>query len=50
MGQTLAEKILSEHADHIFHKGELAIVTVDVSLPRDWKILLSCMLYILVSE
>ena len=35
MGQTLAEKILSEHADKEVHPGELAIVSVDVCLTQD---------------
>lgn len=35
MGLTLAEKILSEHADHEVHAGELAIIKVDVCLTQD---------------
>ncbi len=35
MGQTLAEKILSEHADHPVSAGELALVTVDACLTQD---------------
>lgn len=35
MCQTLAEKILSEHAGHKVHAGELSIVTVDVCLTQD---------------
>ncbi|MBN1293745.1 MAG: 3-isopropylmalate dehydratase large subunit [Candidatus Latescibacteria bacterium] len=35
MGQTLAEKILSEHADHKVRAGELAIIKVDVCLTQD---------------
>ena len=35
MGLTLAEKILSEHADHEVHAGELSIITVDVCLTQD---------------
>ena len=35
MGQTLAEKLLSDHADHKVHAGELAIITVDVCLTQD---------------
>lgn len=35
MGQTLAEKILSEHADKEVHAGELAVISVDVCLTQD---------------
>jgi len=35
MGLTLAEKILTEHADHEVHAGELAVVRVDVCLTQD---------------
>ena len=35
MGLTLAEKILSDHADHKVHAGELAIIKVDVCLTQD---------------
>ncbi|MCE5248915.1 3-isopropylmalate dehydratase large subunit [bacterium] len=35
MGLTLAEKILSAHADNEVHAGELAIITVDVCLTQD---------------
>jgi 3-isopropylmalate/(R)-2-methylmalate dehydratase large subunit len=35
MGLTLAEKILSEHAGHEIHAGELALVSVDVCLTQD---------------
>ena len=35
MGQTLAEKLLSDHADHKVHAGELAIINVDVCLTQD---------------
>ena len=35
MGLTLAEKILSEHAGHEVHGGELAIIQVDVCLTQD---------------
>jgi len=35
MGQTLAEKILSAHADKEVHAGELTVVSVDVCLTQD---------------
>ena len=35
MGLTLAEKILSEHADNEVHAGELAIIDVNVCLTQD---------------
>lgn len=35
MGLTLAEKILSEHAEKEVHAGELAIIDVDVCLTQD---------------
>ena len=35
MGQTLAEKILSEHAEKDVSAGELAVVSVDVCLTQD---------------
>ena len=35
MKQTLAEKILSAHADHDVHAGELAVISVDVCLTQD---------------
>lgn len=35
MGLTLAEKILSEHAGHEVHGGELAIIRVDACLTQD---------------
>lgn len=35
MGLTLAEKILSSHAGHEVHAGELAVVDVDVCLTQD---------------
>ena len=35
MGQTIAEKIMSEHAGHDVHAGELAIINVDVTAVQD---------------
>jgi len=35
MGQTLAEKILSAHADREVHAGELTVVSLDVCLTQD---------------
>ncbi len=35
MGQTLAEKIISNHADHIVHSGELVIANIDICAVQD---------------
>ncbi len=35
MGQTLAEKIISEHTDHLVKAGELVIAKVDVTAVQD---------------
>ena len=35
MGQTIAEKIMSSHAGHEVHAGELAIIKVDVTAVQD---------------
>ena len=35
MGLTIAEKIMSDHAGHEVHAGELAIINVDVTAVQD---------------
>ena len=39
MGQTLAEKIISEHAGHPVKAGELVIANVDVTAVQDLSLI-----------